>query len=243
LDIFEIKNCFRRGEFSPHHENEFAMLEWYRGFAGLEMIEKDLLKLLETLANEGWVTGGLSPVQITDFKTLFQEHLHFELTPQTTCEDLRNLCQSLKVESLADDTFNDLFHRLLIDRLESVIAGLGPVIIKRFPPSQAALAKLDSEGWADRFEFYWNGLEIANAFNEVNDPEEQRRRWEGEQAERARLGTSNVPQDPELLRALGRGIPSSGGIALGVDRLYMACAGVREIRELRLFSVSDIFEG
>jgi lysyl-tRNA synthetase class 2 len=99
----------------------------------------------------------------------------------------------------------------------------------------AALARLTPDGWADRFELYWNGLEIANAFNEVTDPTEQRHRWNAEIAERARLGTALVPDDPELIRALEAGLPPSGGIALGVERLYMAINGVRDIRELRLF--------
>lgn len=240
-DIFEIKNCFRRGEFSSHHDNEFTMLEWYRGFAGLQMIEDDLVALLSVLSEEGWIDGGLAQLKVTDFATLFRKHLDFVLTPKTTAEDLRALCEKLDVHRLEDDTFNDLFHRLLVDRLESVIADMGPVIIKRFPPSQAALAKLDRDGWADRLEFYWNGLEIANAFNEVIDADEQKRRWEGEIAERARLGTSEVPADPAMIRALRKGLPPTGGVALGVERLYMACANVLDIRELKLFSVAEVF--
>jgi lysyl-tRNA synthetase class 2 len=240
-DIFEIKSCFRRGEFSTQHDNEFFMLEWYRGFAGLELIEADLRALLQTLAEEGWIDGGAKTVTETDFATLFRRHFDFELKPSTDATELAGLCSRLAVHTTPDDSFNDLFHRLLVDRLEAEIAALGPALVKRFPPSQAALAKLDADGWADRFEFYWGGLEIANAFNEVNDPDEQSRRWTGEQQERARLGTSAVPQDPELIRALRRGMPPTGGIALGLERLYMACARVTDIRELRLFSAAELF--
>ncbi|MBX3022848.1 MAG: EF-P lysine aminoacylase GenX [Bdellovibrionales bacterium] len=240
-DIFELKSCFRRGEFSSHHDNEFTMLEWYRGFAGLKMIEDDLRGLVQVLADEGWSTTA-PQIQVTDFAALFRTHLGFALTPQTNAAELLNLCQQLNVHTTADDSFNDLFHRLLVDRLESEIAEMGPVIVKRFPPSQAALAKLDKDGWADRFEFYWNGLEIANAFNEVNGADEQKQRWADEQRERLRLGSSAVPADPGLIRALRKGMPPSGGIALGVERLYMACAGVIDIRELKLFSVAEVFE-
>jgi lysyl-tRNA synthetase class 2 len=217
------------------------MLEWYRGFAGLELIEADLRALLQTLAEEGWIDGGAKTVTETDFATLFRRHFDFELKPSTDATELAGLCSRLAVHTTPDDSFNDLFHRLLVDRLEAEIAALGPALVKRFPPSQAALAKLDADGWADRFEFYWGGLEIANAFNEVNDPDEQSRRWTGEQQERARLGTSAVPQDPELIRALRRGMPPTGGIALGLERLYMACARVTDIRELRLFSAAELF--
>jgi lysyl-tRNA synthetase class 2 len=102
----------------------------------------------------------------------------------------------------------------------------------------AALAKLTPTGWADRFEFYWNGLEIANAFHEVNDPREQRERWQIEQRERERLGTGRLPIDDELIRSLEAGMPPSGGIALGVERLYMATRNITpDIRELYLFSM------
>lgn len=233
-DIFEMKNCFRKGEFSEHHENEFVMLEWYRSFADLEMIRSDLGELLKFL-------GAEKTPRVTTFASLFREILQFELTPRTTCEDLRELCTRQAIHFLEGDSFNDLFHRILIDHIEPQFTAMGPLIVRDFPPSQAALARLTVDGWADRFEFYWNGLEIANAFNEVNDPEEQIRRWETEQAERRHLGTSELPQDPELIKALRRGMPFCGGIALGVERLYMAFAGVRDISELKLFSSGDLF--
>lgn len=239
-DIFEIKSCYRRGESSAHHEPEFLMLEWYRGFADLEMIIADLQDLVAQLTLEGWIEGRASKILVTDFATLFRDMLDFELTPDTSEKDLRRLCSELDIHCTADDSFNDLFHRLMIDRIEPQLATMGPVIVRRFPPSQAALAKLDAEGWADRFEFYWQGLEIANAFNEVNDADEQKQRWLDELEERRRIGTGELPMDQDLIEALKKGIPPTGGIAMGVERLYMACAGVRDIKELRLFSAMDL---
>lgn len=250
-DVFEIKTCFRRGEFSEHHENEFTMLEWYRGFADLDLIVTDLVLLLEVLSAAGWGDGeapnahSVEPSTLqfttTDFQHLFRQFLKFELTPKTTVTELRLLCQSLSLYYTQDDSFDDLFHRLLIDRLEPEMAKLGPLIVRRFPPSQAALAKLDQEGWADRFEFYWKGLEIANAFNEVTDPKEQIHRWQLELTERLRLGTEPLTPDPGLIQALEKGIPPSGGIALGLERLYMAFTNVKDIKDLRLFSTEDQF--
>jgi len=115
---------------------------------------------------------------------------------------------------------------------------MGALIVRDFPPSMAALARMTSEGWADRCELYWEGLEIANGFNEVNDPIEQKKRWQNDIEERRRLGTSIVPVDPSLIRALEVGMPPTGGIALGMERLYMACRGVDEIRELKLFATA-----
>ena len=154
---------------------------------------------------------------------------------------MRTLCTRLGLYFQESDSFNDLFHRVLIDRLEPRFPEFGPLVVRDFPPSMAALARLTPDGWADRFEFYWNGLEIANAFNEVNDPAEQERRWAEEKSERRRLGTSEVPDDPALIAALRSGMPPTGGIALGVERLFMAIYGVSEIRELSLFTSEDLF--
>lgn len=240
-NIFEIKTCFRRGEFSSHHENEFKMLEWYRGFADLDTVIGDLELIIEQLSERGWGRDA-EAVQVTDFRTLFAEILGFELRPRTSAQELRELCLELKIETAANDTFTDLFHRLMIEKIEPAMSTRGPLVVRRFPPEMAALAKIDNEGWADRFELYWNGLEIANAFFEVTDPEEQRERWKTEQQERERLGTTKLPQDPEMIRALEMGIPPTGGIALGVERLYMAFEKITDIRELNLFPSADLFD-
>lgn len=226
-DIFEIRPCFRARENSPHHTAEFTMLEWYRGFADLEMILEDLRALCATLTDV--------PLKVTTFRELFAEILSYDLRPDTTAEDLRTFCRSIELHHLPEEEFTDLFHRLLIDFIEPTMSAMGPLIVRDFPPAMAALARLTPEGWADRFEFYWNGLEIANAFNEVNDPREQERRWLFEQNERRRLGTVELPQDQELIEALESGMPPAGGIALGVERLYMAWRGVDQIGALKLF--------
>lgn len=238
-DIFALKTCFRRGEFSAHHENEFTMLEWYRAFADLDMIQEDLKALVASLT----IKWSGQPIEWTesDFATLFKHVLDFELTPQTQLPELRALCADLKLHFTEEDTFNDLFHRLIIDHIEPYLAKKGPVIVSRFPPSMAALARLDENGWADRFECYWNGLELANAFFEVTCPKVQKQRWKDEQSERKRLGTTPLPEDPALISALECGLPPTGGIALGVERLYMAMTGINDIDQLRLFSTKDLF--
>lgn len=226
-DIFEIRPCFRKDERSAHHASEFMMLEWYRGFAGLEAVIADLQALLHKI--------GAPAARETDFAEVFNDTLGFKLTPHTTREGLWRLCADLNLDRDESDTFTDLFHRLMIEKIEPAMALQGPLIVRRFPPEMAALAKFDEQGWGDRFELYWNGLEIANAFYEVTDADEQRRRWEGESRERVRIGTRPLPLDEEMLAALERGIPPTGGIALGLERLFMALHGVRDIRELSYF--------
>ena len=209
-DLFEIKTCFRNNEFTKAHEAEFTMLEWYRGFADLGLVIADLTELLGTFANE-------TPVE-TDFASLFWELLQFRLTPATSRQELLELAQGHGIHTREDDSFTDLFHALMLDKIEPTMALRGPLIVRRFPPAMAALAKLDAEGWADRFELYWNGLEIANAFNEVVSENEQQLRWAAEQSERERLKTGTLPLDMQLFEALQQGLPPTGGIALGLER-------------------------
>ena len=114
----------------------------------------------------------------------------------------------------------------------------GPLLVSNYPPSQAALSRLGADGFAERFEVYWNGLELANAFHELNDPAENERRFAEDAALKVALGKPRVPRDENLMRALKRGLPPSGGIALGVDRLFMAMFGIKEIAETRAFPLT-----
>lgn len=227
-DIFEIKTCFRKGEMSPQHQPEFHMLEWYRAFADLHAIRADLVGLIKSF-------GVVEPVTETTFADLFAQEKGFELTPRTSREELLQWAQALQIDSSPSDSWNDLFHRLWIEAFEPQLAKRGPTLLSNFPPSMAALARLGPDGWADRFEFYWNGFEIANAFHEVNDPLEQSARWEMEMAERRHLGTSALEPDRDLIRHLEMGMPPAGGIALGLERLFMALQGLTDIRQTRLF--------
>jgi lysyl-tRNA synthetase class 2 len=237
-DIFEIKTCFRNSELSPTHEPEFLMLEWYRAFRDLGQIKEDLQKLLDGLHAAGFVRGEAPRLSEVSYADLFHRYLDFELRPETSAEELKALCRKQNVVFSADDSWDDLFFRLSLEKIEPGLESLGPLIIRDFPPSQAALARRTPEGWADRFEFYWRGLEIANAFHELNDPEEQRRRFEKDRAERRRLGTLDLKPDAEFLRFLEWGMPPSAGVALGVERLLMACENEKELRSYRTFSFS-----
>src|SRR5690606_2034379 len=147
--------------------------------ADLVLILDDLQGLLVTLQEQGWIAKDRSvQLKVTDYATLFREILNIPLKPTKTAEELRELCVKNDIHTDAQDTLTDLYHRLLIEKIEPPLAEEGAVVVRRFPPELAALAKLDEAGWADRMEFYWNGLEIANGFNEVTDPKEQFQRWQ-----------------------------------------------------------------
>ncbi|MCB0385002.1 MAG: EF-P lysine aminoacylase GenX [Bdellovibrionales bacterium] len=238
-DVFEIKECFRDGEYSDHHQPEFWMIEWYRAFAGLEIIARDIEGLLQYLVSKGVFTQPVGKIQRLTMAEIFRRFLNFELTPETTRKELLDQCSKWHLPVQGTEPWDDLFHLLFLAKVEPLLPELGPLLVTHFPPSQAALARLTDEGWADRFEFYWQGFEIANAFGELTDPAEQGARCDRDNRERAERGKKILPIDHQFLGALKTGMPPSGGIALGLERLFMAGMGIRDIRKVRAFVAEE----
>ncbi len=244
--LFELKDCFRDGELTEHHQIEFLMLEWYRAFSNLDLIEEDLRGLVSHV--ESWACQFVSPrsegvarevvPEVVTVADLFKQFYGFELTPKTTARELVELAKRSEIFADPNEDFDDVFFRLMIQRIEPTLGKLKPQVVRNWPPSQAALARLTKEGWADRFEFYWRGLEIANAFHELNDPLEQRRRFSRDIEKKISLGKAPVPVDRSFLEALDYGLPPASGIALGVDRLFMAVMGISEISGARVFPMN-----
>ncbi len=235
--IFELKTCFRNGELGAHHQPEFLMLEWYRAYANLEAIAGDVETLLQTLSLK--FSREVPRLLRTTVSDLFARHYSgFELTPQTSALDLRELATLNDVEWSLSDSFDDLFFRLFLEKIEPTLGMNGPLLVSDYPPSQAALSRIGAHGFAERFEIYWRGLEIANAFHELNDPAENEKRFAGDALKKYELGQVPVPRDENLMRALKTGMPPSGGIALGVDRLFMALFGLETIAQTRAFPLT-----
>jgi lysyl-tRNA synthetase class 2 len=211
------------------------MLEWYRAYAVLELVEEDLR----------WILTSLVPnmtFERTSIPEFFCTSFGFDLKPETSREELLALVRDLGLDHKAEDTWDELFLRIYIEKLEPSLPAEKGCFVYDFPPSHAALARLKSTGWADRFEFYWKGLEIANAFHELNDPEEQLKRHQKDQETRRSMGKVVPPVDWNFIRSLRQGMPPSGGIALGLDRLFMAVYDLNEIKDTRLFPLSHQLE-
>jgi len=240
--IFEFKECFRNGELSSTHSPEFLMLEWYRAYEKTESVIEDVSHLLGSLQRKFLPDQPPKEVAVLKMEDLWKDILNFKLTPETKLGELKELGASLDVGKDEKD-FDDLFNLIFLEKLEPAIEKLKtPVIIWHYPPSQSALSRLTQEGWADRFEVYWQGLELANAFNELNDYAEQRNRFEIDQQKKKKLGKEVVPVDEELMEALKFGMPPSTGIALGVERLFMALFNLKELSQCRLFSFERTVE-
>lgn len=229
--IFEIKSCFRQDEVSNTHSPEFTMLEWYRGYAGIEEIIGDVKSLLKYV-------GEQPTTDVVSMRDLFKKYLNFELNPHTTIEELKSICP----ESRNTDTWSDVFFRLFLENIEPNIGTEKPIIVRDFPPTMSALARINELGWADRFEVYWRGLELGNAYDELNDPVECEQRLKQWNEEKRVLGKSVIPHSKELISALRSGMPPSGGIAMGLERLFMAIHNIKDISKTRFFNSENMFK-
>lgn len=232
--IFEIAAVYRNGEITERHQPEFFMLEWYRAYDNLENIKSDVEKLIFALAQKLQVQPP-KKVRSLSVAELFKIYCDFDFRPETTLEELRVLAHKLGVDVHSAESIDDYFFLIFMEKIESQLSGDELLFVEKYPPYQAALARLTSDGWGDRFEVYWKGLELANAFHELNDPDVQRLRSAEDLAKKKDLGKEAVELDVEFFQALEAGMPPSGGIALGVERLFMALMGVKTISDLRLF--------
>src|SRR3989338_9480366 len=136
------------------------------------------------------------------------------------------LCRQKGFTVRDDEPYEDLFYRIFLNEIEPKLDTKNPLIVHHYPKPMAALAKLSGTdtGYAERFELYWKGMELANAFTELTDVKEQRRRLEEERERRQALKKDVFDIDADFLEAVAR-MPPSAGIALGVDRLVMAITG------------------
>lgn len=202
--IFSITPCFRAEEWGPMHGAEFTMLEWYRIGVGAEGILEDTRGLLHAAA----AALGLS---IEEPTVLRHAEALSTLSPYRGDDPIER----------ARAWVNDVEPKLQT-----------PTFVVDFPADECAFAELRG-GVAERFELYWKGVELANAFTELLDPSELRARWTHNNAERVSEGRLPHPLDERLIDAVGRH-PRCGGIALGVDRLLLVLLGAADIREVRV---------
>lgn len=233
--VFEIKTCFRNGEFGPNHKPEFFMLEWYRDYSDLQQIKVDLQDLILFIQKQ---MPELKKFPLTyssySLRELFQKELDFSLCPNTTALEFAGLLEREKINVTPGLSADDMFCIIFNQKIENQFNPDVGTFVENYPGFQSAYARLSEDGWAQRFEFYWQGLEIANAFQEVNNPKEQSKRFLRDSEKKAMLGKKEVPGDAEFLQALEAGFPPTAGIALGLERLFMACMQINEIQKIKI---------
>jgi elongation factor P--(R)-beta-lysine ligase len=252
--IYQLCKCFRRGEVGSHHGPEFTMLEWYRALAGYEVIAVDTEELCaavaravcgRTVLTHGGVTCDLEPPweRLTVAEAM-RRYAGLEAPGDLPAAELRRRALAAGFGPIAeDDSWDDVFFRAFVQAVEPRLGRSGrPTILLEWPAPLCALArtKPDDPTVALRFEAYACGLELCNAFDELCDAAEQRRRLEEDLATRRTRGKELYPIDARFLAALEEGMPPAAGIALGVDRLVMLCTGAADIRDVLAFADDEV---
>ncbi|MCS6839062.1 MAG: hypothetical protein NZ480_09500 [Bdellovibrionaceae bacterium] len=226
--VFEIRTCFRDELMSPHHRREFFMLEWYSVGIGFSDFQQQVIDFLsDTGRHWGFAQERYEVWRVDE---LFWNRLGLFLKPDTKADDLKEWCLKKGHHHVLDWDFDDLFHFLMVEYVQPFLDGKELVILSHYPPSQAALAQKDSDGWALRFEVFFRGIELGNAFEELQEVEEYLRRFEWENKKRKSLGRKEVPLDHHFIEAMKKGWPQGTcGIALGLERWFMLLCGQRHI--------------
>ena len=233
--IYQIARVFRNGERSATHAPEFTLLEWYRQPGTLGEIADDTAALVNAIAEA--VDGPWRPAR-TERLTISEAFERVGLAdPLAYLGDLEGLREGLEVRAVDGDDWDAVFFRAWFERVEPSFDPGTLTLVSGYPAPMAALARLDPEDprRALRFEAFVGGLELGNAFGELSDPVEQRRRFETDLAYRAAHGLAEPPIDEDLLTALP-GMGEAAGIALGLDRVLMACLGAPTIQDVLAFS-------
>ncbi len=217
-DIYQLAHVYRAGEISPKHQPEFMMAEWYRvGIPFDQMIAETIAFCQLFLPQTPWSS--------ISYREAFIRYA--QLDPyEATIEQLLEKCDPYtgwEVEG------RDALLNLILGTLVEPNLGANELTVLRdYPPSQAALAKTN-DGVAERFEIYYNGVELANGYHELADAKEQRRRFVEANELRIKLGKSPMPIDELFLAALDA-LPECCGVAVGFDRLLMLRLGAQDIR-------------
>jgi lysyl-tRNA synthetase class 2 len=235
--IFQFARVWRNGEGSDLHAPEFTMLEWYRPAATMADLIAETFALLRAVLPPVVQCRGIA-TELAGYETLTMADAFFRYVGAdvlATEGDAAALAGQAGATLRDGETWEDVFFRLLLERIEPRIGRERPTFLTHWPAAQAALARRDPADprVAERFELFVCGIELANAFVELTDPVEQRARFVADRARRrAIVGADDWKLDEDLLAALESGLPPCAGIALGFDRLAMLAGGADRIAQV-----------
>jgi len=256
--LFELARVWRNRERGPLHHPEFTMLEWYRAEESYEILMDDCAALLALAAGtagaaafrfRGLACDPFAPPERVTVAEAFERLAGIDLLraiPADRPPDRRDLASQAAAADIRvadDDTWSDVFSRIVVEKLEPRLGVGRPTILCEYPVCEAALArpKPGEPRLAERFELYCCGVELANCFGELTDPDEQRRRFEADMAEKERRYGERYPIDEDFLAALAA-MPAASGAALGFDRLVMLATGAARIEDVLWAPVAPLPE-
>jgi lysyl-tRNA synthetase, class II len=240
--VYELGKDFRNEGISLKHNPEFTMLEWYEAYVDYEDVARELEALVSevaqkvlgttTVERDGQTIDLAPPWRRVTFRDAIREETGIDVMEHPTREAL---AEAMGTEADPEEGWGKLVDGLLSKEVEPNL--IQPTFITDYPVELSPFAKRhrSQEGLVERWEAFVGGMEISNAFTELNDPDEQRRRFEAQRDELARGDEETQPYDESYIEALEQGMPPTGGVGLGIDRLVMILTGAKSLREVILF--------
>lgn len=218
-DIYQLSHVFRDEESSGKHNPEFMMAEWYRIGFNLEEIINETVSFIQLFLGD-------LPFRIINYREAIIQFTGLDYVTSSN-QELFDYLQKQSIpfySGVFEEGKDALLNLILAFKVEPNLGKNELLVLSHYPSSQAALAKqkmIDLECVAERFEIYYNGLELANGYNELTNAQEQRFRFNEANHKRLSLGKKALPIDERFLKSLEMGLPDSSGVAVGFDRLMM----------------------
>jgi lysyl-tRNA synthetase class 2 len=236
--VYELGKDFRNEGVDTTHNPEFTMLEWYEAYADYRDVAARCERLFQAVAEAVGYDGPIdfgSPWHRETLAGAILERTGIDILADRDRDALAASMLSAGLVVPEGDTWPQLVDELVSKHVEPTL--IGPTFLLDYPIEISPLAKdhRDQPGLVERFELFIDGIELANAFTELNDPDEQRRRFEAQRRLAAAGDDEAQPYDEDFVEALEQGMPPTGGIGIGIDRLVMIMTGTRSIREVVLF--------
>lgn len=251
--IYQITPCFRNNEdFGHSHNPEFEMLEWYKSPGDYRDIMKEMAELLQKISMklfsklefeyQGKIID-LNKVEYITVAEAMKKYANVDLEVNWELSAIKKTVQDKGYDIGNLEEWDDYFFIIFLNEVEPKLGQGKLTFLYDYPCSMAALAKKKSnnEKYAERFEAYIAGLELANGFSELLDAVEQLKRFKEEQKLRQKLGKEKLEIDADLIKALSENISPTGGVALGLSRLQMLFLDLDDLNDVLLFPAKDLF--
>jgi elongation factor P--(R)-beta-lysine ligase len=258
--IFQITKSFRNGEGrSSRHNPEFSILEWYRTPGDYMDVARDFEKLIGEIRLKTAPTGSdpvgdewryqgreydlSSPWERISVAEAFERYAGIDCETMLDSERLLETARKKGYQVDQETSWEEIWNQIIANEIEPKLGVFGPTILYDYPIAQAALAKPAKDPrFAERFEVFLAGVELGNCFSELTDWREQEKRCKEDLVVRKRLGKTEFAVDSDFIEALKMGMPETGGIAVGVDRLVMLFADAKSVADVLFFPSEELFQ-
>lgn len=246
--IFQITKVFRNENISKKHLPEFTMIEWYRVNASYIDLMKDCEDLIKTIASklkikkvkwENYECDLFKKWEKISVNEAFKKYANFDITDaidndeNPSAKTIARFAKKLNISVSDNDTWQDIYYKIMLEKIEPNLGIEQPTFLYDYPINEAALSKKSKSNprFAERFELYISNVEIANAFTELTNPEEQLNRFKKELKQKEEIYKYTIPIDYDFIKALST-MPETAGIALGIDRLIMLFCNAKDINDV-----------